>query len=192
MGGPGECEPVERNRLISPSAGGLGISMESVIFYALSAIILISAACVVFLRRPMHNVLSMIIVMIGLAGLFILLHAEFIGMVQLVVYAGAVMVLFLFVIMLLNLDQIRLPLDPREGRTWIGVMLALGLLGVLVPILRGVIPSGQAIPEAGPTMSNTQIIARELFTTYLLPFEITSVLLLAAIIGTVILARKRS
>ena len=120
--------------------------MESVIFYTLSAIILISAVFVVFLRRPMHNVLSMIIVMIGLAGLFILLHAEFIGMVQLVVYAGAVMVLFLFVIMLLNLDQIRLPIDPREGRTWIGVMLALGLLAVLVPILSSVIPSGQTVP----------------------------------------------
>ncbi len=90
----------------------------------------------------MHNVLFMIIVMIGLAGLFILLNAEFIGMVQLIVYAGAVMVLFLFVIMLLNLDQIRLPIDPREGRTWIGVGTALALMVVLFPILKGVMPSG--------------------------------------------------
>lgn len=165
--------------------------MESVIFYLLSAVILISAVCVVFLRRPMHNVLSMIVVMVGLAGLFILLNAEFIGMVQLVVYAGAVMVLFLFVIMLLNLDQIRLPIDPREGRTWIGVGMALALLLVLFPILRSVIPGGHPTGASDHALSNTQIIARELFTTYLLPFEIASVLLLAAIIGTVILARKR-
>jgi NADH-quinone oxidoreductase subunit J len=166
--------------------------MESLIFYLLSAITLLSAICVVFLRRPMHNVLFMIIAMIGLAGLFILLHAEFIGMVQLVVYAGAVMVLFLFVIMLLNLDQIRLPIDPREARTWIGVGTALVLMVVLFPILRSVVPSSAPAPEAGQTVSNTQAIARELFTTYLLPFEIASVLLLAAIIGTVLLARKRS
>ena len=88
--------------------------MESLIFYLLSAVTLISAVCVVFLRRPMHNVLFMIIVMIGLAGLFILLHAEFIGMVQLVVYAGAVMVLFLFVIMLLGADS----LEPSKALPW--------------------------------------------------------------------------
>lgn len=169
----------------------MGTSMEAVIFYALAAIILISAICVVFLRRPMHNVLFMIIVMVGLAAMFILLHAEFIGMVQLVVYAGAVMVLFLFVIMLLNLDQIRLPNDPRQARTWIGVSMALILLFFLFPVLRSFIPAGNA---QNPTadVSNTEVIARELFTTYLLPFEIASVLLLAAIIGTVLLAQKRS
>jgi NADH-quinone oxidoreductase subunit J len=165
--------------------------MEAVIFYALAAIILISAICVVFLRRPMHNVLFMIIVMVGLAAMFILLHAEFIGMVQLVVYAGAVMVLFLFVIMLLNLDQIRLPNDPRQARTWIGVSMALILLFFLFPVLRSFIPAGNAQNPAAD-VSNTEVIARELFTTYLLPFEIASVLLLAAIIGTVLLAQKRS
>ncbi|MBI5252354.1 MAG: NADH-quinone oxidoreductase subunit J, partial [Desulfomonile tiedjei] len=85
-----------------------------------------------------------------------------------------------------------LPIDPREGRTWIGVGTALALMVVLFPILKGVIPSGTGAPETGQAMSNTQIIARELFTTYLLPFELASVLLLAAIIGTVLLARKRS
>lgn len=165
--------------------------MEALIFYALAAIIFISAICVVFLRRPMHNVLFMIIVMIGLACLFILLHAEFIGMVQLVVYAGAVMVLFLFVIMLLNLDQIRLPNDPRQARTWIGVSAALVLLFLLFPTLRSYIPAG-TVQAAAINSSNTEVVARELFTTYLLPFEIASVLLLAAIIGAVLLARKRS
>lgn len=166
--------------------------MEAFIFYVLAAITLASAFFVVFLRRPMHNVLFMIITMISLAGLFILLRAEFVAMVQLIVYAGAVMVLFLFVIMLLNLDQIRLPNDPRALRSWLGVGFAVAVLVLVVPVLKAVGPFGPVTPDKAATMSNTEIIARELFTTYLLPFEITSVLLLAAIIGTVILARKKA
>ncbi len=165
--------------------------MEALIFYVLAAITVASAFFVVFLRRPMHNVLFMIQVMIGLAGLFILLHAEFVAMVQLVVYAGAVMVLFLFVIMLLNLDQVRLPIDPRAVRSWVGVALGVGVAVLLVPLLKAFVPSGSTAAETALEMSNTQIIAKELFTTYLLPFEVVSVLLLAAIIGTVILARER-
>jgi NADH-quinone oxidoreductase subunit J len=166
--------------------------MEALIFYVLAAITLASAFFVVFLRRPIHNVLFMILVMIGLAGLFILLHAEFVAMVQLVVYAGAVMVLFLFVIMLLNLDQVKLPLDPRLARSWVGVGLAILIPAALLPVLLAFVPSGTAVGPRALVMSNTQIIAKELFTTYLLPFEVVSVLLLAAIIGTVLLARKRS
>jgi NADH-quinone oxidoreductase subunit J len=166
--------------------------MDAVIFYVLAAITLASAFFVVFLRRPIHNVLFMIQTMIGLAGLFLLLQAEFVAMVQLVVYAGAVMVLFLFVIMLLNLDQVKLPIDPRAVRSWVGVALAVAVAVLLLPILNAVVPSGAVTAEKVAGISNTEIIARELFTTYLLPFEIASVLLLAAIIGTVILARKRS
>ena len=169
--------------------------METVLFYILGTITLASAFCVVFLQRPIHNVLFMIITMIGIAGLFILLHAEFIAMVQLIVYAGAVMVLFLFVIMLLNLDQLRLSHDSRAARRWVGVVAAVGLLVLVASIFRAFTPRGGTgtlmLDKAGQ-ISNTEVVARELFTTYLLPFEITSVLLLAAIIGAVILARKRS
>jgi NADH-quinone oxidoreductase subunit J len=115
-----------------------------------------------------------------------------VAMVQLVVYAGAVMVLFLFVIMLLNLDQVRLPLDTRLARSWIGVGLAVVIPAALIPLLEAFVPSRSAVGPRALEMSNTQIIAKELFTTYLLPFEVVSILLLAAIIGTVILARKRS
>jgi len=87
---------------------------------------------------------------------------------------------------------VRLPIDPRAVRSWVGVALAVAVAVVLVPILKAFVPSGTAAAEKALEMSNTQIIAKELFTTYLLPFEIASVLLLAAIIGTVILARKRS
>lgn len=166
--------------------------METFLFYVLGVVTLVSAICVVFLRRPIHNVLFMILTMIGLAGLFVLLHAEFIAMVQLIVYAGAVMVLFLFVIMLLNLERLRLPEDVQGLRRWFGILLAVGMALLVFPVLRTVLPAGAAKQVSPDNLTNTDLIARELFTTYLLPFEITSILLLAAIIGAVVLARKRS
>lgn len=168
--------------------------METVIFYVLAVVTLVSALFVVFLRRPVHNVVFMILTMISLAGLFLLLHAEFVAMVQLIVYAGAVMVLFLFVIMLLNLEAINRVQDGKAARMWVGALLGLALLVMIGAVIKTFLPGGKVVGaaafEAG--MDNTQIVARELFTTYLLPFEIASVLLLAAIIGTVIVSRKRS
>lgn len=169
--------------------------METVMFYILGAITLISASFVILLRRPLHNVLFMILTMIGLAGLYILLRAEFIAMVQLIVYAGAVMVLFLFVIMLLNLDELKLADESLPVRFLMGSVIALLVVVMLIPVFRAVsAPSAQTgAPQAGAeVLSNTQAIAAELFTTYILPFEVASVLLLAAIIGAVILARKMS
>lgn len=168
--------------------------MEAVLFYVLGAITLISACCVVFLRRPIHNVLFMIMTMLGLACLFILLRAEFVAMVQVIVYAGAVMVLFLFVIMLLNLDQVRLPAAALPLRLWVGIVFAFGVLLVVIAAIFSVAPARVpvATAEKFAGLSNTEILARELFSTYLLPFEIASVLLLAAMIGAVLLARKRS
>ncbi|MGO8879328.1 MAG: NADH-quinone oxidoreductase subunit J [Desulfomonilaceae bacterium] len=166
--------------------------METILFYVLAAVTLLSAVCVVFLRRPLHNVLFMILTMIGLATLFILLHAEFLAMVQIIVYAGAVMVLFLFVIMLLNLEEISLRKEPRPLRWGFGVILALALVVVLFPIFSHFTPSamGKSLPGAVGNVSNIELIGTELFTTYLLPFEVASILLLAAIIGTVIIGRK--
>jgi len=167
--------------------------METLLFYVLGVVTLASALFVVFLRRPLHNVLFMILAMISLAGLFVMLHAEFLAMVQLVVYAGAVMVLFLFVIMLLNLEALPMPaLNGRAARWWVGALLALTMVVVLGPLLRGVfMASPKPIAGMTPPMTNTDIIAKELFTTYLLPFEIASVLLLAAIVGAVVLGRRR-
>lgn len=166
--------------------------MEAVFFYILAAITLVSAFLVVLLRRPIQNVLFMIIMMIGLAGLFILLHAEFVAMVQLVVYAGAIMVLFLFVIMLLNIGQFRLP--PPEGshvRWWAGAVIAFAVMGLIWLVFKVTLtPAAPPALEAG--QSNTEVVGRALFTTYLLPFEIASVLLLAAIVGSVLLARSKS
>ncbi|MGC8603587.1 MAG: NADH-quinone oxidoreductase subunit J family protein [Desulfomonilaceae bacterium] len=166
--------------------------METILFYVMASVTLISAICVVFLRRPLHNVLFMILTMVGLATLFLLLQAEFLALVQIIVYAGAVMVLFLFVIMLLNLEDISLPKEPRPLRWGFGVILALALIVVLFPIFSHVAPSiiGTSLPSGGSTVSNMEMIGKELFTTYLLPFEIASFLLLAAIVGTVVIGRK--
>ncbi len=167
------------------------MSMETLMFYILSVVTVGSAVFVVLLRRPVYNVLFMILTMIGLAGFFILLRAEFVAMVQLIVYAGAIMVLFLFVIMLLNIDQIRPPVQARDIRWWAGALIAFALFGLILVVIKGIVlPAMETAVVAG--QSNTELVAKELFTTYLLPFEIASVLLLAAIIGTVVLIRKQS
>jgi NADH-quinone oxidoreductase subunit J len=167
--------------------------MEAVIFYVLAAVTVVSALCVVLLRRPIHNVLFMIMTMIGLAALYIQLYAEFVAMVQLVVYAGAVMVLFLFVIMLLNLEHMPFIDDPRSARWWGGIVLAVAFIVIILPVIKAISPKAAGITGLGTAgaASNTQVIARELFTTYLLPFEIASILLLAAIIGAVLIARRK-
>ncbi len=169
--------------------------METVMFYVLAVIILGAAFFVVALRRPIHNVVFMIVTMIGLAGMFVLLQAEFVAMVQLVVYAGAVMVLFLFVIMLLNLEAITAPGDSRAYRWLGGVLMAILTVELMIPVFRSFAGPGLTAPQAAAkllTPNNTTVIARELFTTYLLPFEIASVLLLAAMIGAVVLSRTKS
>jgi len=173
-------------------AGGMGRSMEALIFYVLGVFTLASAFLVVLLRRPLHNILFMILTMVGLAGLFILLNAEFIAMVQLVVYAGAVMVLFLFVIMLLNLERLRFPREARDVRWWGGALIAAAILGILFAVFQAFVPRVSQQAGSAVGASNTEILGRELFTNYLLPFEIASVLLLAAMIGAVILVRKKS
>ncbi|MEJ2715607.1 MAG: NADH-quinone oxidoreductase subunit J [Deltaproteobacteria bacterium] len=166
--------------------------MKELIFYALGAVTLASAFLVVLLRRPLHNVLFMILTMIGLAGLFVSLHAEFIAMVQLIVYAGAVMVLFLFVIMLLNLDQLHTQEGPRGLRWWAGALIAVSVAGLIVLGFKYLAPRPIPPMERIAGINNTALLGRELFTTYLLPFEVASILLLAAIIGAVILIRKQS
>ena len=168
--------------------------METILFYVLATVTLVSAFFVIFLRRPIHNVLFMILTMIGLATLFILLHAEFLAMVQIIVYAGAVMVLFLFVIMLLNLEEIDFPRETRPLRWGFGVLLSLAFVVMMFPVFKSIVSNvsepGAATDMTTANISNLDLIAKELFTTYLLPFEIASFLLLAAIVGTVVIGRK--
>ncbi len=162
-----------------------------ILFMILAAIALLSGAVVVFQRHPLRSALFLIVNFFAVAGVYLLAHAEFIAAIQVIVYAGAIMVLFLFVIMLLNLREPEAPTpQPRYGMKFLGISLAIGTGLLLVYAFSKVaLPAAKMAPKAG--LGNTETIARLLFTDYLLPFEVTSVLLLVAIVGAVILAKAR-
>jgi NADH-quinone oxidoreductase subunit J len=170
--------------------------MEALFFYLFGGLALISAVLVIFQRKPVHNAMALIFTLFCMAGLYLLLGAEFVAMIQVLVYAGAIMVLFLFVIMLLNLDQEEA--IERAGsrfRRWLGGFLAVVAFLLLAPVWAvQVLPvvKGTFPPEKVQELGNTAWIARLLFTDYLFPFEVASVMLLAAIVGAVFFAMKRA
>ncbi|MFZ5453698.1 MAG: NADH-quinone oxidoreductase subunit J [Thermodesulfobacteriota bacterium] len=160
------------------------------IFLVLAVVALVSGGLVVFQRHPLRSALWLIVNFFAVAGIYLLAHAEFIAAIQVIVYAGAIMVLFLFVIMLLNLRQAEeevkfLHLGQKVG----GITLAgFTVLLVIYTISKVALTPGKS---AAPGLGNTESIAKLLFTDYLLPFEVTSVLLLVAIVGAVVLAKSK-
>src|ERR1041384_1413642 len=163
--------------------------MDVILFLAFAAIAVVCAVNVVVQTHPISSALSLIGVMGSLAVLYLLLGAEFIAMAQVIVYAGAIMVLFVFVIMLLNAGA-----EESRGRSWIAQLLGIPLMIVLLGVL--CFFAAQWFPDAGFvkfgdfTGGGAQPVGFALFTDYLLPFEVTSVLILIAIIGAIVLARK--
>jgi NADH-quinone oxidoreductase subunit J len=164
--------------------------MNLTFFFVFSAIAVICAVNVVLQRHPIASALSLVGVMGSLAVLYLQLGGEFIAMAQIIVYAGAVMVLFIFVIMLLNAGA-----ESRSGKaSWtaplLGIPALLAFLAFAVYfLLRGFSHAGQ-VKFGDFTGGSAKEIGTALFTTYLLPFEVTSVLILIAIVGAVVLARK--
>jgi len=161
-----------------------------ILFFILAAVALISGGLVVFQRHPLRSALWLIVNFFAVAGIYLLAHAEFIAAIQVIVYAGAIMVLFLFVIMLLNLRRPEEdPVIPHVGQKLLGTVLACFTGLIMVYAYRcAKLPAAR---EMVPGLGNTETIARSLFTNYLLPFEVTSVLLLVAIVGAVVLAKTR-
>jgi len=168
--------------------------MEALLFYGLAIIMVVSSLMVILRKNPVHSALFLILTFFCLAGVYLLLHAQFIAAVQVIVYAGAIMVLFLFVIMLLNVER---EVASQSGH---GVQkLSAMVLSIILAVSLGSIMTAKVFTGVKGTyslekvnaMGNSQVIGRLLFTDFLLPFEITSVLLLAAIIGTIILAKKK-
>jgi len=162
----------------------------SFFFYFLSALTVISGIAVITRRNPVHSALALILALLGQAGLYLMLYAPFVAGVQIILYAGGIMVLFLFVIMLVNIE--RAQREEQFNKLWIvGIAagLALGVLFVLVYTKgKGLLPTTVAqLPEA----ENTQGIAMLLYRDYMFAFEIASLLLLVAIIGAVVMAKKR-
>jgi len=167
--------------------------MELAIFLVLSVISIASALSILIQRHPIYSALSLILTFMSVAGIYIQMQAEFIAVMQVVVYTGAIMVLFVFVIMLLNVKaEERVP-NKLIVMKYFGIPLTLLLVtGVGVNIFQSF--SGQAIrvsvASAPGLTGNTQSIGKLLYTQYALPFEVTSILLLVAIIGAILMAKK--
>lgn len=159
-------------------------------FYFLSAIALISAILVITRKNPVHSALSLIVTLLSLAGLYLMLYAPFVTGVQIIVYAGGIMVLFLFVIMLVNIE--RAMKEEEFNKQWIAGTAASLLLGglFLTVYLKGRAIFPTQFTQAAEQL-NTQEVGMLIFQNYLLPFEIASLLLLVAIVGAVVMAKKR-
>jgi NADH-quinone oxidoreductase subunit J len=168
------------------------VTLESILFYGLSIVAIGSALLVVTRRSPVIAALFLIVNFFCLAGLYLTLHAQFIAVIQILVYAGAIMVLFVFVIMLLNLGDERRLVDGISYKKAVAVGLSAGLLTELIYVVE---VSGNYLPasryEKALEIGTVEYIGSQLFTVYLFPFEITSILLLVAMIGAIHLAKKR-
>ncbi len=159
-------------------------------FYFLSIIAVVSAIVVITRKSPVHSALALITTLLSLAGLYLMLYAPFVAAVQIVLYAGGIMVLFLFVIMLVNLEKAQL--EERFNKQWQVALIAVLTLGALLIFIfekgRSVFP--QTVTNF-PENTNTQVIGLLLYRDYLMPFELASLLLLVAIVGAVVMAKKR-
>lgn len=161
--------------------------MEAVLFILFGAIAVCGAIMVVTRKSPMASALYLILTLFAVAALFVLRQAHFLAAIQVIVYAGAVVVLFVFVIMLINVPEDRLPVERATTTRVLGVIAAgFFVLESAVLARRYWMPKGPAA-EVG----TVEAVGRALFTDYLLAFEITSVLLLAAVIGAIALAKRK-
>jgi NADH-quinone oxidoreductase subunit J len=163
--------------------------MDLILFLVFAAIAVGCGINLVLQTHPISSALSLIGVMGSLAVLYLLLGAEFLAAAQLIVYAGAIMVLFVFVIMLLNAAPER-KRASRSRAAMFGVPLLVVFLGLIAYIAQGNLPKGDMVQFGKFTGGTAQAIGMKLFTEYLLPFEIISVLILIAIFGAIVLARK--
>lgn len=159
-----------------------------IVFFTLAALAVFGALSLIVHRHPIHSALSLIVVMISLAGLYLLMGAEFVAAVQIIVYGGAIMVLFVFVIMLLNAGaEERTNMSKLAG--YAGIPLALALTGLLAAAVGQSADAVQAYTAAG-TAAPTKALALLLFQDFVYPFELTSFLILVAILGAIVLAQR--
>lgn len=166
--------------------------LAPVLFFLFAAVAVAAAIGTLLARNPVNSALSLIVNLLAVACLYLTLNAAFIGIVQVLVYAGAIMVLFLFVIMLLNLETTPVleAIDKRILAGYAGGTLLLGALTYLLARGLGALPDFQ-IAESAAATGTPRALALNLFTTYALPFELIGLLLLVATIGAVMIAKKR-
>jgi NADH-quinone oxidoreductase subunit J len=173
------------------------LGFDQLLFWVFAAVAVLGALLVIGQKNPIYSVLALIVSFFGLSGLYVLLEAPFVAVVQIIIYAGAIMVLFLFVVMLLNV--------PREDaaewdrthpfyRPWalrVGGLLAVLMILQLVWALSRTPGIIDGVAEQRPAISSVSALGRVLFTDYMFAFEVTSILILVAMVGAVVLARKR-
>jgi NADH-quinone oxidoreductase subunit J len=167
--------------------------MTTVLFYMFGGIALLAAISVVAQKKVFYSALSLVVCLCAISAEYLLLEAPFIAAVQVIVYAGAIMVLFLFVIMLLDPFSAAVLRDKKKYLKYLAILLGAFALALLYPILNAY-NLDQTPKSAGSTeaVGSIRNVGLALFNQYLLPFEITSVLILIAIIGVVVLARRKS
>jgi len=164
------------------------MSAALVIFFLLAAMALLGAISLILQPHPIHSALSLIVVMVSLAGLYLLMGAEFVAAVQIIVYGGAIMVLFVFVIILLNAGvEEHTNLSKLAGIA--GIPLTVALAGFIAAAIARSGETVQAAAQAG-AISSTRDISTMLFKEFVYPFELTSVLILVAILGAIVLAQR--
>jgi NADH-quinone oxidoreductase subunit J len=166
--------------------------LEYVIFFVSAFMAIICALLVISQKNPVASVIYLIMAFVAQAILYIQLSALFVAILQIVVYAGAIMVLFLFVIMLLNLrhDDFGPEKHPLQG--WVTRIFGIVLAAELILIISRGVGRSESMKSAGAQFGNVEQVATTLFTKYIFPFELTSILLIVAIIGAVVLGKRRS
>jgi len=160
-------------------------------FFYFAGIIVLTSILVVALRNPIYSALSLLIMFFHVAGLYVTLHAEFVAAVQIIVYAGAILVLYLFVVMLLNVKRE----DRYHEQLPVGALLGVTILTEVVLLLlqrsdSGALSTPPATAPPAAAVGNTEAIGEVLYSTYVFPFEVASLILLVAMIGAIVLAKR--
>ena len=166
--------------------------LDAIFFYSFALMTLAGAVLTITRRSAVHSAIWLIVSLLGVAGLYLLQHAEFLFATQIVLYIGGIMVLFLFVIMLVNLDEAAR--QSQFNKQWAVALACAVAVGaeMLFILAKGRSAFPLPAPVANPDqVGNTEAIALSLFSNYLLPFEVASLLLLVAIVGSVVMAKKR-
>ena len=168
---------------------------HAIVFYALSALILGFGVAVVTARNPVHSVLFLVVNFLFVAALYVTLGAQFLAIIQVLVYAGGIVVLYLFVVMLVKLRRAAEAHEDRRRLTKLGIGLAVFVL-VEVAVIAvwswgSPVPAGEAAAGAQLAAANVEEVGRVLYTDYLIPFEVASMLLLVAMVGAIVLSRRQ-
>jgi len=165
------------------------MTITFLLFAAMALVALIGAVGVVFSRNAVHGALYLLLNFVAIAGMYILLGAQFLGVVQVIVYAGAIIVMFLFVVMLIGGRTSNIRSESRKYARIVVVILAAAFLLAMVFVIGQSIPV-DVVSKGAPTDGSVQAIGSVLYTSYILPFELASILLLAGMLGGVVLARS--